>query len=490
MEKIYCAYHPTRPALWYCQSCDAYFCSECIAKQELGGFNKKTTMHLCPRCNSMADQLAIENVVEPFWNRMPRFFAYPFNTQTVIFVLILSVFMALFSAPGLFSKLIQYIFLGVLLKYCFAVVKDTAQGNMKPPEINERTISEDFGVVVKYWFLGFLFFLAGMGCFLFIIPISIGLGPAIGMLVFGACIVFLLLIFPAVVIVLATSGSLLHAINPAVSVCMAWRIGPSYLLMYFFLIILYSAPATVMYFAQPLLPGIVSAFLFAIMNCYYSIVAHHLMGYIILQNHDTIGYDVDLETQDVYEQANTVAADSIQDLLNRVNVFIKEGKLDDAIEFIRTETKGDMTNLDLAERYYNLLKLKGQTSEMLEQANPYMDLLVKANNKDKLREVYLECISKDSSFSPRAATLFKIASYLNESGNFRGALEAYNRFIKASPKDPLVPKAYFLAANVFYEKMLNPDKALKTLNRLIKFFPDHEIIPYAQRYLRQITQQG
>jgi TolA-binding protein len=136
------------------------------------------------------------------------------------------------------------------------------------------------------------------------------------------------------------------------------------------------------------------------------------------------------------------------------------------------------------------LKLKGQTREMLEQATAYMDLLVKANNKNKLREVYLDCISKDPSFSPRATALFKIASYLNESGNFRGALDAYNRFIKASPKDPLVPKAYFLAANVFYEKMLNPDKASKTLDRLIKFFPDHEIIPYAQRYLRQITQQG
>jgi len=490
MEKTYCVYHPTRPALWYCESCDAYFCSSCITKRDLSGMNKKATMYLCPKCKSMAQQLAIENVVEPFWNRLPKFFAYPFTTQVVIFIVVLSVFMTLFSAPGLFSKLIQTLLFGVLLKYGFTVIKDTAQGNMKPPEINERTISEDFGVVVKYWALGFLFFLAILISFLFIMPVIIGLGPAVGILLFGSIVVFLLLVYPAVVIVLATSGSLLNAINPSISVRMAWRIGPSYLLMYLFLFILYFAPATVVYFAQPFLPRILLVFIFAMVNCYYTIVAHHLMGYLILQHHETIGYDVDLETQNVCEKPTGAEQGSTRDLINRTNIFIKEGKLDDAITLIRTETQGEITNLDLAERYYNLLKLKERTPEMLEHAKGYLDLLVRTDKKDTMREIYLECTALDSSFSPHAIALFKIAGSMNEHGNFRGALSAYNQFIKASPRDPLVPKAYFLAANVFNEKMLNPEKASTVLERLIRYFPDSEIIPYAQKYLRDITHQG
>jgi tetratricopeptide (TPR) repeat protein len=490
MEKTYCAYHPTKPALWYCESCDAYFCSSCITRRDLSGHNKKSTMYLCPKCKSMAQQLAIENVVEPFWNRLPKFFAYPFNTQVIIFIVVLSVFMTLFSAPGLFSKLFQTLLFGVLLKYGFTVIKDTAQGNMKPPEINERTISEDFGVVVKYWALGFLFFLAILGSFVFIMPVIIGLGAAAGMLLFGIIVVFLLLVYPAVVIVLATSGSLLSAINPSISVRMAWRIGPSYLLMYLFLIILYFAPATVVYFAQPFLPRLLLMFVFALVNCYYTIVAHHLMGYLILQHHESIGYNVDFETQDVCEEPARAEQGSTRDLINRTNVFIKEGKLDEAITLIQTEKQGEIRNLDLAERYYNLLKIKERTPEMLEHAKGYLDLLVRADKKDTMREVYLECAALDPSFSPHATALFRIAGSMNESGNFRGALGVYNSFIKASPQDPLVPKAYFLAANVFNEKLLNPEKASKVLARLIRHFPDSDIIPYAQKYLRDITQQG
>jgi len=490
MDKIYCAYHPTKPALWFCAGCDAYFCSECITKKELGGFNKKTTMHLCPKCSSMAERLAVENIVEPFWSRLPKIFAYPLKTHSMIFMVTLSIFMTLFSSPDLFSKIIQSLLLGVLLKYCFSALKATAQGSMKAPEINEQTISEDFGVVVKYWGLGFLFFLAGMGCFLFTLGISANIGTSMGIFLFVSCIIFLLMIYPAMVIVLATSDSLLSAINPSISVRMAWRIGPSYLLMLIFLVFLYSAPATVVYLLQPFIPNILIVFMFALANCYYTIVAHHLMGYLILQYHDTIGYDVDPEEQDIYEQEHAPEKDAAHNLINRLNVLIKESRLDDAIELIQAEMKPDMMNPDVAERYYNLLKLKDRTPEMLAHAKVYLDLLVKGNRKDTFRAVYLECVAIDPGFCPRATTLFKIAGSMNECGNFHAALEAYNRFIKGSPDDPLVPKAYFLAAGVFYEKMLNPEKASKTLQRLIRIFPNHEIVPYAQRYLRQIGQQG
>jgi tetratricopeptide (TPR) repeat protein len=214
------------------------------------------------------------------------------------------------------------------------------------------------------------------------------------------------------------------------------------------------------------------------------------MGYLILQHHDTIGYDVDFETQDVCEKPTGAEQGSTQDLINQINVLIKEGKLDEAITLIQSETQGEIKSLDLAERYYSLLKLKERTQEMLEHARGYLDLLLRSDKRDTMREVYLECAALDSSFSPHATALFRIAGSMNEQGNFMGALGVYNRFIKASPDNPLVPKAYFLAANVFYEKLLNPEKAVKVLQRLIKGYPDSDIIPYAQKYLRDIKQQG
>jgi len=80
-------------------------------------------MHLCPKCGGMAEQLAVQNLIKPFWNRLPLFFAYPFNTTVIVFMCVLSVFMTLFSAPGALSMIIQMLLFGVLLKYCFAVLR-------------------------------------------------------------------------------------------------------------------------------------------------------------------------------------------------------------------------------------------------------------------------------------------------------------------------------------------------------------------------------
>ena len=90
-------------------------------------------------------------------------------------------------------------------------------------------------------------------------------------------------------------------------------------------------------------------------------------------------------------------------------------------------------------------------------------------------------------FVPASSTLFKVANCLNQAGNPKGAVNSYNRFIKANPKDPLIPKAYFLAANIINEKLKNPRKALGILQSLIKTYPNHEITPHVQKYLRQIS---
>jgi len=489
MEKTFCTYHPVTPASWRCSGCDASFCADCISRRELGGY-RKTSLYLCPKCGGVAEALPVQNILEPFWSRLPKIFAYPCEFTVILFMVILSVFMTLFSGPDLLSAVIQLLLFGVLLKYCFAVLKQTAQGNIAPPKINEHTISDDFIIVAKYWLLGVLFFAAGLGCFIICLRLSAGIGPAAGMALFAACVIALLLILPAEVIVLAASGSLRNALNPAVSVRMALRIGLPYLLMYFFLTILYLAPGTLVYFIRPYFPNVVSSFVFALANCYYSIVAHHLMGYVILQHHDTIGYEVDLGEQNVRPGGRSERISAARDLLNQVNILIKEGKHGDAADLIPRPHTAISANLELAERYYQLLKLVQRNQEMLAHAHVVLDLLVKANRVDKARSVYLECTVVDPLFNPRAPVLFKIASSLSEAGNHRAALEAYNRFIRHSPEDPLAAKAYFLAATVFHEKMLDPERAAKALKRLIKKFPGHEIIPYAEKYLRRIEQNG
>ena len=50
----------------------------------------------------------------------------------------------------------------------------------------------------------------------------------------------------------------------------------------------------------------------------------------------------------------------------------------------------------------------------------------------------------------------------------------------------MVPKACFLGSSIINEKLKNPKRAADLLRALIKKYPNHDIIPYAENYLRQL----
>ncbi len=468
-----CNYHPTKKAHWVCPSCEVNFCPECVDSRVVDQHGKKKVYHFCPECNVEAERAAFEDIVEPFWFRIPKFFIYPFHPRPLILMVVLSFLSVLLIFPSLLSILIQIFIAGLFLKYAFTALKQTANGNFQPPKIDSKTLLEDFSIVFKQ--LG-MFIIIGYAFY----KVTQMAGMVIGLLFLG----FAVLSIPAMIIVLVGTNSLLQAINPAMFVVMAWRIGWSYLLMYFFLMLLGAAPAVLGQYIVGYLPVKLHLFLLKLSQNYYALISYHLMGYVIFQYHEEIGYEVDFEEEEPLPEEITSGEIESDQLLKRVDMLIKEGKLDDAISLIRSENLGAITALGLAERYYNLLKLKEQTPDMLKNGKEYLDLLAKANQKGKLVEVYLECISKEPHFTPKPTTLLKAASYLNEAGKHKESLEAYSRFIKANPENPLVPKAYFLASNIFNEKLKNPGKATKILTNLIKKYPNHDIIPHVQHTFR------
>jgi len=173
-------------------------------------------------------------------------------------------------------------------------------------------------------------------------------------------------------------------------------------------------------------------------------------------------------------------------LLDKIDMLVKDGNVDDALVLIESERDAVSSDINLSERYYNILKLKDKTEEMLEHGSSYLDLLARGNAKKRLCEVYLECISRSSDFSASSSACFKLAGSMIESGNPNGAADVYLGFIKNNPEDPMIPKASFLAANIFNERLLNPQKAVELLEDIIKNYPNHETATYARQYMGQI----
>jgi tetratricopeptide (TPR) repeat protein len=365
-----------------------------------------------------------------------------------------------------------------LLKYAFESLKATASGNLKPPPINSETISQDIHIVLKQYAIFIAMVIA-----LFVLAAQTGL------LIVIPFVLFFFFFLPAMIILLVTSSSFFHAINPVMFIGLTFKIGWPYLLMAFFLFLLQSAPAVAGNYIITFLPEVVHIPLVLFAGAFYIIITYHLMGYVILQYHERIGYHVDYEdfSDPTTEVAETKAADPDAPILNAVNPLIQEGKLDEAIEQIMQMTQDEgIKGVNLSERYFNLLKMRKRTKELLEHGASHLGLLIAENDKNKALKVYAECAKLQPDFLPDADVLFKLGGWVNEIGKVKPALGIYNRLIKEYPQDPLVPKTYFRVAQLFHDRLMNPDKARKMLGALIQRYPDHDIISIAENYLANI----
>jgi hypothetical protein len=468
----FCDYHPKEKAYWDCPKCEVFLCNRCVSKRTIDQYGKKKDFHYCPKCDEQVERAFFEDTVVPFWLRLPRFFLYPFHLWPLVLAFILAVAEALIPDRSLIGIALNFAMWGVLLKYSHASLKNTANGKINtPPPLNFSTIASEFQMVFKQVFIFVAIGFASYKVF------SI-FGPVIGLLF----VAFALLSIPSMIIVLVATNSFIAAINPVLFVTMAWRIGWGYLLMYVFLILLGAAPGALGAYVLAYLPKGIQPFLFSLAGSFYTIVSYHLMGYVIYQYHEEIGYSVDIVEDDSDTKTEDLSEDPEQDLLKRVSMLIKDGKHDEAIDTIREETKGHMTNQELADRYFMLLKVKKMTAGLLEHGKNYLEILAGKNHRAKLCEVYLELIQYPE-FKIASPALIKVAGSLSEAGNHKGAVDAYNRFIKGNPSSPLAPKAYFLGAKIINEKLGNPAKAVGILQGLTKKFPHHDIIPYVKQYL-------
>lgn len=481
-----CDRHPTQPAWWHCPRCHKHLCPHCISRRAGGQF-QQDTYYFCPKCNIEVNTLELSQVITPYWARLHKFFVYPLSSvQSAGLIVALSLLSIFFSRFGFFSFFFQFIFWSVMVKYSFESLKSTAEGRFQPPPLSNKVLVEDYGIVFKQIGLYFSLLLIFL---LFVVKA----GPVAIVLYALFCGMAL----PSMLIILIINDDLGQALNPVLVVGFILRIGWSYFLLLFFLLLLSGAPTAIGYSIIQHLPENLQLFLITVANNYYTLITYHMMGYVILQYHDRLYYPVELETilASMYPAGLPASQDSARsekstqhdELLNGISALIQEGDLDSAINQIEQQVQIDaIDNLELSERYVGLLKMQKRHRKLLAYASHHLELLVKAGSKSKAIDLYMDCLRMDKTFTPHALTLFKTASWLNETNKNKEAIFALNSLIKRYPKDILVPKAYYRAAQIFHERLQNAEQAKKILNGLVRKFPDHEMASFAKNYLRSL----
>jgi tetratricopeptide (TPR) repeat protein len=479
----FCSYHPTKPARFSCSNCASHFCEECISERARGAFGtlQKEKLYFCPKCNVEAKSLGVGSFITPFWRRLPKFFTYPLQPAPLVLMLVLSAASTFLHWIPMLGLLLWV----VLVKYSYATLRNTMGGDLRPPDVSVGVIGQDIAEAFKQIAL-FLVVIVSV----VLVFGKVGIAPGV------AYLLFVILLLPSMVIVLVISGSLVAALNPGAFVTVAFRIGWGYFLMYLFLVMLMAAPAAL---AQPLisfLPKQLWTFILNMAQYYYTIISYNLMGYVVLQYHLELGYEV---TAGAFKDQKSVMQEKLltpvqeeqkedpnQALLNQINILIQDGRPDDAVLLLRSRIRGPINDRTLAERYYNLLKITQRIPEMLLHAISFLDLLAAGNEKNLACEVYRDCVALDARFTPGPDTLYRIAEWSAQDGDVKGSINAFLKFIKANADHNMAPKAHMVIARMLLEKLHQPAKAQQVLERLIRKYPDHELVTYARRFLEQL----
>ncbi|MGH8853098.1 MAG: hypothetical protein ACREWI_02355, partial [Telluria sp.] len=157
----------------------------------------------CTLCGGNMRHLGVAHALPPFWQQMPRFFAYPFSLNGALFLALLAaltiVSAKLFSTSGILILLPIFIVASLVIRQGLRVIEFCSQGKSRPPSILD--LFDGNPTTIKMLVMMFAYGLA-VG--------ALGRFGLLG-LVLIVCLSGLL---PASIMLLAINGSLRDALNP------------------------------------------------------------------------------------------------------------------------------------------------------------------------------------------------------------------------------------------------------------------------------------
>jgi len=399
--------------------------------------------------------------IVPYWNRLREITLYPAHMGSMITITILAICQLVVYLPDMVIPLVLVLLVTVAMyKYAFECLRATANGNMQPPEIG---MSVDASLGWKQIGLILIFiFVAAIGARL--------LHPTLAIIL----VVFLGFSLPGATMTLAMDQRLGSALNPAKWISICTRIGWSYLALVFLCMVIFLSEAYAAALVQKFLPRFVAVVGVAFISNYAVVVMYHLMGYLIYQYHDAVGFEP-MAPQLARLKARP---DPDQELLDQVGALVREGKPEAATEMLRVHLRSRGGTDSVHTQYRKLLRLTDDKTELLRHGQEYLNILL-AQDKDRLAlDILRECQTLDPAFAPTdAEQITRLAHKAAQVGQPKVALKLLSGFHKRFPRSSEIPRNYLLVANLLHERMNEDAKACGLLQYLKTTYPEHALLP-------------
>jgi hypothetical protein len=397
------------------------------------------------------------NDIQPFWDVIPQFFLIPFKGAGLIALFLFTSLATFF--PHIFVLIAVFF---VVIKYGMEILQNTAEGRLKAPELSFQVLNENYELPFKQLFL-------------FLLPVLLltQANSFIAFIVISNIILFYLFVLPASVMTLAYTHSFFSAINPFVLMSLIGRIGWSYGILYMFLLFLNGGASAAYYFLVGDSPD-ASIFLALFFQIYFAWVMYAMMGYVLYQYHEYIGYELPEDSIEDDEDSTILA--SFHHLVETENYTAAQDEL-------REIVLRDPDNLDLRIKFHKIVKMAGDNKQLTIHGTGLIKRLLEKRKWVDAVNVYLDCVKVDLEFKPESDVHYlPLAEEMRRMRLYKQAIKLSNGFHQRYPKSKQIPYLYLLVTKIFIEDLSLDEKAKPILSLLQKKYSDHEIALEVKRY--------
>lgn len=421
-----------------------------------------------------------EASVTPFWQRIPKFFLYPFHTMPLLYCVFLALASIVAEIDFIPTFLVELGIALATLRYAFRIMEQTSLGYLTPDQHQLDNNEERTNLPYK---------LAGvMLVWTMIVGTIAGINPFFG---FVANIVVTLAL-PASVMALSTSNSFAQGLNPGKCMEIMRSVGKPYIALWVFLYLLLSGAFIVLPVVVPVFPAWLILPVVNFVFIYFTLVMFNMMGYCLYQFHSKLGLEVNVEFEKSNDGSAPVANAKPLDLVgDAIAERVGAGDIKGALEAAYDQHCSQPDDLAVQERYHKLLVLDGDAGRIVNHGTTLIALLLGKDRGERALQIFKACRELKPEFAvENPGHLFKLAQAARRTRDFALALELVKGFDKRHPRHPDVPAVYLSSAQILSEHYKKDDMATLILNGLIQKFPDHPLSVEAAGYLKVIERMA
>jgi hypothetical protein len=443
--------------------------------------------------------------IEPFWQRIQKFFTLPLDRAVLLrigglalasVVAVSFVFLGVFGIGLALVGIVAVLVIGA--RYGFKIIERSSKGFLVP---SDYPLSDDDLVspYLPYKFVA-MNFVFGV---LFVLATFVTRGNEFFALL--AWFLLFVVVIPAATMRLVITGSLRAALNPAEIVALIQRIGKPYAALAGFVfcadlcrtygMAALAAAGGIGGAAFGALGGAKTGIgfggiaLIAFMSAgfwYFTYVICALIGYAMFQYAEKLEITVVGPGEQSLRSTATARTVDIKartrDAL--IGQMVAAGEIREAIELLSEDLRDRPSDLSLHARFHRLVVAEGSTPRIEDHTDKYLTLLVRSQNWREALELYEEAIARRAEWSPReVGNIVPLAQAALRAGKPKEAGLLIRGFDKKHPNHPDIPRAYLVGAQLMAEYASKPDEARRILNHLVKHHADDPVAAEAARYL-------